>query len=199
MLGARRAAERSRARVIDRRQGRDHHRSWSTRASPKSKPPASRTPSTCLSSPTPRRCCERIPRRKSGVQYRGICTTPQGASSAPRAVRPEGFGVDELAFVISASEAHNRANVDMGHDENKRAARADGAPLARCTGHQVFGWVLTSFGCPITGDVPVEDGAGAGAVVAAVGALTSSASATPPAWPTPGRSAPSMSRRWPLA
>jgi len=24
------------------------------------------------------------------------------------------------------------------------------------TGHQVFGWVLTSFGCPIAGDVPVS-------------------------------------------
>jgi hydroxymethylglutaryl-CoA lyase len=96
---------------------------------------------------------ERIPRR-AGVQYRGICTTPKAVERAARS-KAQGFGVDEIAFVISASEAHNRANVDMGHDENKRALELM-VRQARDAGHQVFGWVLTSFGCPITGDVPVE-------------------------------------------
>jgi len=54
--------------------------------------------------------------------------------------------------VISASEAHNLANVKMSHDENKRLIEQM-ARLAIDTGHAVFGWALTSFGCPLTGNV----------------------------------------------
>jgi len=96
----------------------------------------------------------RVPRR-AGVHYRGICTNLKGVERAV-ASRREGFGVDEIAFVISGSEAHNRANVKMTHAENQ-AALEEMARLAIDTGHEVFGWVLTSFGCPIQGDVPVKD------------------------------------------
>ena len=96
----------------------------------------------------------RIP-RKPGVHYRGICTTMKGVERAVASKRA-GFGVDEIAFVISGSEAHNRANVKMSHAENQ-AALEGMARLAIDTGHEVFGWVLTSFGCPIQGDVPVKD------------------------------------------
>lgn len=92
----------------------------------------------------------RIPRRQ-GVRYRAICTTLKAVERAVRS-REEGFGVDEIAMVISASEAHNRANVQMGHDENKRLLEQM-TRLALDTGHSVFGWALTSFGCPLTGDV----------------------------------------------
>jgi hydroxymethylglutaryl-CoA lyase len=95
-----------------------------------------------------------IPRR-SGVHYRGICTTLKGVERAA-ASRAEGFGVDEISMVISASEAHNRANVNLGQDENK-AMLEKMIRLAIDSGHQVFGWVLCSFGCPITGDVKVSD------------------------------------------
>ncbi|MBW2256594.1 MAG: hydroxymethylglutaryl-CoA lyase [Deltaproteobacteria bacterium] len=67
-----------------------------------------------------------------------------------------GFGVAEIAMVLSASEAHNMANVNMTLAENmallERMTR-----LALDAGHAVFGWVLTSFGCPINGDVPLAD------------------------------------------
>ncbi len=96
---------------------------------------------------------KRIP-RKPGVHYRGICTTLKGVERAARS-KAEGYGVDELAMVISASEAHNKANVNMSHDENQ-ALLEQMTRLALDSGHQVFGWVLTSFGCPILGDVPVE-------------------------------------------
>ncbi len=96
----------------------------------------------------------RIPRRP-GVHYRGICTTLKAVERAARA-KAEGFGVDEIAFVISASETHNRANVDMGHDENMRLLEQM-TKVALDSGHEVFGWVLCSFGCPITGDVPVQN------------------------------------------
>jgi hydroxymethylglutaryl-CoA lyase len=96
---------------------------------------------------------KRVP-RKAGVHYRGICTTLKAVERAARA-KAAGHGVDEIAFVISASETHNRANVDMGHDENKRLLEQM-TRVALDSGHEVFGWVLCSFGCPITGDVPLE-------------------------------------------
>jgi len=96
----------------------------------------------------------RIPRR-SDVHYRGICTTLKGVERAIASKR-EGFGVDEIAFVISGSEAHNRANVKMTREENQVALESM-ARLAIDSGHEVFGWVLTSFGCPIQGDVSVKD------------------------------------------
>ncbi len=96
----------------------------------------------------------RIP-RKPGVHYRAICTTPRGVGRAI-AAKDAGFGADELAFVISGSEAHNLANVKMSHRDNQLALEAM-AKDAIASGHEVFGWVLTSFGCPIQGDVPVTD------------------------------------------
>lgn len=96
----------------------------------------------------------RIPRKK-GVHYRGICTTPKAIERAV-ASKVAGFGVDEIAMVISASERHNRANVNMTHEENKRELEQMTRRSLE-TGHEVLGWVLTSFGCPITGDVPVKD------------------------------------------
>lgn len=96
----------------------------------------------------------RIP-RKPGVHYRGICTTPRAIERAV-ASKAQGFGVDEIAMVISGSERHNLANVNMTHDENKRELEAMTRRSLE-TGHEVLGWVLTSFGCPITGDVPMKD------------------------------------------
>jgi len=97
---------------------------------------------------------EQIPRRR-GVHYRGICTTLKGVERAIRS-REAGFGVDEISMVISASEAHNKANVDLEREENMRLLEQM-ARTAIDSGHEVFGWVLTSFGCPITGDVPVRE------------------------------------------
>lgn len=97
---------------------------------------------------------ERVP-RKPGVHYRGICTTLKGVERAVKS-KEAGFGVDEIAMVLSASEPHNKANVDMTHAENK-ALLEQMTKLALSTGHKVFGWVLCSFGCPIKGDVPMED------------------------------------------
>lgn len=96
----------------------------------------------------------RIP-RKPGVDYRGICTTMKGIDRAIRS-KEEGYGVDEIAMVISTSEAHNKANVGMSHDENKKLLE-EMTRKALDTGHVVFGWALTSFGCPIKGDVDPRD------------------------------------------
>lgn len=95
-----------------------------------------------------------IPRR-AGVHYRGICTNIKGVERAI-ASKEAGFGVDEIAMVISASETHNKANVNMGLSDNM-ALLDQMTRLAIDSGHEVFGWALTSFGCPIAGDVPLAD------------------------------------------
>ncbi|MBI4953240.1 MAG: hydroxymethylglutaryl-CoA lyase [Myxococcales bacterium] len=96
----------------------------------------------------------RIP-RQAGVEYRGICTTPRGVERAMKS-KDEGFGVDEISMVLSSTEAHNKANVNMSHAENMKLIE-EMARMAIASGHKVFGWVLTSFGCPIQGDVPLAE------------------------------------------
>jgi len=93
----------------------------------------------------------RIP-RKPGVEYRAICTTMKAVERAIKS-KEEGYGVDEIAMVISTSEPHNKANVGMSHDENKKLLEQM-VRAALDSGHKVFGWALTSFGCPIRGDIP---------------------------------------------
>jgi len=58
--------------------------------------------------------------------------------------------------VISSTEEHNSANVGLDHATNK-ALIEDMVKRSKQTGHKVFGWVLTSFGCPIRGDVPLSE------------------------------------------
>lgn len=96
----------------------------------------------------------RIP-RKPGVQYRGICTTMKAVERAI-ASKEQGYGVDEIVMVISSTEEHNKANVGMDHATNKALIESM-TKRAQETGHKTFGWVLTSFGCPIRGDVPVAE------------------------------------------
>ncbi len=96
----------------------------------------------------------RIP-HKPGVDYRAICTTMKAIQRA-MACKDDGYGVQEIAMVISTSEPHNIANVNMTHDENKRLLE-EMTRASLDSGHKVFGWALTSFGCPIKGDVAVDD------------------------------------------
>ena len=96
----------------------------------------------------------RIPRKK-GVQYRAICTTMKAVERAI-ASKEEGYGVDEIALVISATEEYNMTNVGMDHTRNK-AVIEKMVKRSQETGHKVLGWVATSFGCPIRGDVPLSE------------------------------------------
>jgi hydroxymethylglutaryl-CoA lyase len=96
----------------------------------------------------------RIPRKK-GVQYRGLCTTMKAVERAI-ASKEEGYGVDEIVMVISSTEEYNMVNVGMDHATNK-ALIEEMVKRSQETGHKVFGWVATSFGCPIRGDVPLPE------------------------------------------
>ncbi|PIP84061.1 MAG: hydroxymethylglutaryl-CoA lyase [Elusimicrobia bacterium CG_4_9_14_3_um_filter_62_55] len=67
----------------------------------------------------------------------------------------EGYGADEIILMISASEAHNKANFRMEHAEAKRSHAAI-MKRAHALGVRVIGCTGTVYGCPIDGDVPMD-------------------------------------------
>jgi hydroxymethylglutaryl-CoA lyase len=64
-------------------------------------------------------------------------------------------GIDAIGFPISASEAHNVANVKKTHSEHLPEI-ADMVALAHDKGLQVIAAVATAYGCPISGEVSAE-------------------------------------------
>jgi hydroxymethylglutaryl-CoA lyase len=62
---------------------------------------------------------------------------------------------DEVNLFLSASEAHNRKNVNRSIAESLTGIEATIA-TARAEGVRCEGVISTSFGCPYEGDVPVE-------------------------------------------
>ncbi len=67
----------------------------------------------------------------------------------------EGYGAEEIILMISSSEAHNKVNFRMGHDEAK-ASHARIIERAHALGVRIIGCPGTVYGCPISGDVPME-------------------------------------------
>jgi hydroxymethylglutaryl-CoA lyase len=63
--------------------------------------------------------------------------------------------VQELALFVSASETHNRRNVNMSVEESLSALRQV-AQMALVAGKRLRGYVVTAFGCPYEGRVPME-------------------------------------------
>jgi len=68
----------------------------------------------------------------------------------------EGFGADQIILMTSSSEAHNKVNFRMSHEEARRS-HAWIMERARAVGVQVIGCTGTVYGCPIAGDVPMKD------------------------------------------
>jgi len=87
--------------------------------------------------------------RRPGTSYSALVPNDKGA------VRAIDAGADELRTVISASESHNLANVNMTVEESlgKLAAVAEVAVRARVP---VVAGISTSFGCPFEGDIPLD-------------------------------------------
>src|SRR3954453_1089682 len=85
--------------------------------------------------------------RRPDVTYRALVPNVRGAELALAAA------VDEIEVVVSASETHNRKNVNCSVEESIAAAEALTA-LAHEAGTPVEAIVSTSFGCPYEGDVP---------------------------------------------
>jgi hydroxymethylglutaryl-CoA lyase len=88
-------------------------------------------------------------RRRPGTRYAALVPNDKGAARAVDA------GVDVIHTVVSASESHNLANVNMAIAESIDKLRAVAQIAVRARVPLQCG-VSTSFGCPFEGDVPLE-------------------------------------------
>ena len=84
--------------------------------------------------------------RAPGVTYIGLVPNERGARDAITA------GVDEISVVVSASESHNRSNVNRSVEESLEAVTGI-ARLCREASLPWVGYVSTAFGCPYEGTV----------------------------------------------
>ena len=85
--------------------------------------------------------------RRDGVTYVALVPNEVGARNAIAG------RAHELATVVSASETHNRRNVNRSVDESL-AGIEQVARLAADAGIPWAGYIATAFGCPYEGDVP---------------------------------------------
>ncbi len=84
--------------------------------------------------------------RRPGLTYSGLVPNPQGLVAAQAA------GMSEVAVFLSASETHNRKNVNKGIADSLRVM-AQVVPQAQAAGMRVRGYVSTVFGCPYEGAI----------------------------------------------
>ncbi|MGH7393629.1 MAG: hydroxymethylglutaryl-CoA lyase [Candidatus Rokuibacteriota bacterium] len=87
-------------------------------------------------------------RRRPGTRYSALVPNDKGA------VRAVDAGVDEIHTVLSASESHNLANVNMTIAESVEKLRAV-MQVAERARVPVGCGISTSFGCPFEGPVPL--------------------------------------------
>ncbi len=92
--------------------------------------------------------------RRDDVTYVVLMPNAKGFDRFERCQK-EGHGADEIILMISSSEAHNLVNFRMSHDDAKRA-HADIMRRAHDLGVRVIGCPGTVYGCPISGDVPID-------------------------------------------
>jgi hydroxymethylglutaryl-CoA lyase len=88
-------------------------------------------------------------RRRTDAHLAALVPNARGAE------RALGAGVDEMVCFVSASETHNRANLNASIDASLVNV-AEIANLARGTRVALRGAVACAFGCPFEGDVPVD-------------------------------------------
>src|SRR5437879_5352694 len=86
--------------------------------------------------------------RRPGTRYAALVPNDKGA------VRALDAGVDAIHTVVSASESHNLANVNMTIAESMEKLRAV-MQVAERAKVAVAGGISTSFGCPLEGAVPL--------------------------------------------
>ncbi|PMP82188.1 MAG: hydroxymethylglutaryl-CoA lyase, partial [Chloroflexus aggregans] len=87
--------------------------------------------------------------RHPGVTYSAIAPNVVGARRALAA------GADVVQVFLSASESHNRSNVNMSIEQSLTQV-AEMASLVHGAGKPFDAVVSVAFGCPFEGDVPVE-------------------------------------------
>lgn len=84
---------------------------------------------------------------RAEVAFSALCPNPQGLERAKKA------GMKEIAVFISASETHNKKNVNKTIDQTLSAFEETIGP-AREAGMRVRGYVSTVWGCAYEGQVP---------------------------------------------
>ena len=89
---------------------------------------------------------ERVP----GVVYTVLVPNVRGAE------RALSCNVDEVNLVMSVSETHNRTNLRMTREQSFAQLR-DVIDAVRGTGVAINVSLSTAMGCPMEGDVPVDD------------------------------------------
>ena len=85
----------------------------------------------------------------AGVSFSALCPNARGLARARAA------GMREIAVFVSASETHNRKNVNKTIAETIAAFEETIGP-ARAAGMRVRGYVSTVWGCPYEGEVDPE-------------------------------------------
>ncbi|MEW5914333.1 MAG: hydroxymethylglutaryl-CoA lyase [Thermodesulfobacteriota bacterium] len=83
-----------------------------------------------------------------GVTYSALVPNLKGCQRALETP------VDELALFVSASQTHNQKNVGMSIEDSLRGF-AEIARLTLAAGKSLRGYVITAFGCPYEGAVPM--------------------------------------------
>ncbi len=92
--------------------------------------------------------------RHAGVQFGVLVPNLRGLQRALVA-REAGSPIDEVSFVISASETHNRRNVNRSIEESLRDL-SGAIAQARASSLHVIGGIATVFGCSFEGRVSEE-------------------------------------------
>lgn len=88
-------------------------------------------------------------KRKNGISYSAPVPNVKGLERALES------GIDEIAVFVSASETHNKRNVNMSVSESLKALRQV-VRMALDNGIRVRGYIVTAFGCPYEGCVPLK-------------------------------------------
>lgn len=86
--------------------------------------------------------------RAEGVTYSALVPNLRGLDRAKEA------GVSEIAVFMSASETHNRKNINKSIEETFPVLE-ETVSAALSLGMKVRGYISTVFGCPYEGEVPV--------------------------------------------
>ena len=119
-------------------------------------------------------------KRRPGTRYSALVPNDKGA------VRAVDAGVDDIHTVVSASESHNLANVNMTIAESL-AKLAATAQVAHRAGKPVYSGISCYLRLPLRGDVPLPQLESVVRRLVDLGARAS-ASPTPRAWPIRRRS-----------
>lgn len=87
--------------------------------------------------------------RPAGVKFVALIPNRKGAERAVAA------RADALKIMICASDAYNRRNVNMTVEDSLRNA-AESMEVAQANSVEMEAVISLAFGCPLTGDMPVD-------------------------------------------